>query len=194
MGEHVVHALDAEVLHVDCRPMAEWATETHRVHAREHAAHGDQHLAPVEIGRAAAAPRKQREMEISRVAQAAAWLVAERRNHRQALAREIEGELVLLAQRRVGPAQRAVELRDQRLAVLDADLVDAILIAVQRQQATVGDEALALDRRQDEVRREGLEGMEDGGVQRRSLATSAATWSSAGSTTSRVSDGRPNTR
>jgi hypothetical protein len=45
----------------------------------------------------------------------------------------------------VAPAARPVELGDQRRVVFDADLVDAVFIAVQRQQAAVAAQADAVE-------------------------------------------------
>ena len=58
------------------------------------------------------------------------------------------------------PALRPIELGDQRRAVLDADLVDAVFVAVQREDAAVGDAAERLDRR-DDARRASV-GRKDG--------------------------------
>jgi hypothetical protein len=54
--------------------------------------------------------------------------------------------------RRIAPAASAVELRDQRRCVFDSDLIDAILEAVQREQAAVGVHASRLDRAEHGVR------------------------------------------
>ena len=65
---------------------------------------------------------------------------------------------MLLEDRFVAPAPGAVELGDQRLGVLDADLIDAVFVAVEGEQAAVADEAAGLDRRQHEIGRQRSEG------------------------------------
>jgi hypothetical protein len=60
---------------------------------------------------------------------------------------------MLLANRRIAPALRTVELRHHRIAVLDPDLVDAILVAVERQDASVAAMPHRLQSVEDEFRR-----------------------------------------
>ncbi|MGV8677847.1 phosphotransferase, partial [Pseudomonas aeruginosa] len=79
-------------------------------------------LFPRRGGRAPAAPREQGEAEAGECEQAFA-VARQRRHHRHLAFRQLGAEGVLLADRRVAPAVRSVELGDQRLAVLDADLV-----------------------------------------------------------------------
>ena len=171
----VFDTVDAEALHINDRPLFEAATATDRMQTRKHAPECAQGVQVVQLGCATAAAREQCDRKFTDVMQTRFRVLAERRDHRQTLAHEIETELMLFADLRIAPAQRSIELRDQRLAIFDADLIDTILITVQREQATIGDIALRLDCRQHEVWRERVERMQDVGVQRRSLAASAAT-------------------
>jgi ribonucleoside-diphosphate reductase alpha chain len=105
--------------------------------AADEAAHPLQRLAPLEFRHAAAVPRVEGEAEAGVAVQRGARQ-GQRRHHRDFARRQVQGEVVFLLDRRVAPARRTVELGDQRRRVLDADLIDAVLVAVQRQQAAVG--------------------------------------------------------
>jgi hypothetical protein len=69
-------------------------------------------------------------------------VVDQRRDHRHLDVGQFEGELVFFEDGFVGPALRTVELGDQRLGVFDADLIDAVLIAVERQNARVAEKPM----------------------------------------------------
>jgi hypothetical protein len=71
---------------------------------------------------------------------------------------EVQGDGVLLEDGIVAPAPRAVELRHERRLVLETHPVDAVLVAVERQQVAIGAVAEVLDRGQDEIRLQLLEG------------------------------------
>jgi len=62
---------------------------------------------------------------------------------------------VLFENRFVGPALRTVELGDQRFGVFDTDLIDTVLVAVERQNARVAEKADAFDGIEHEVWGEG---------------------------------------
>ncbi|MCY1183102.1 hypothetical protein D9M73_236950 [compost metagenome] len=72
---------------------------------------------------------------------------------------------MLLAYRVVAPACRAVELGDQRRLALDAYLIDAVLVAVQRQHAGIAEKAEAFHGIQHQIGGEGGKGMAHGGLQ-----------------------------
>jgi UDP-glucose 4-epimerase len=84
---------------------------------------------------------------------------AQRRDHRQLGSRQFERKRMFLEDLCVAPAARPVELEHQRAVVRRAELVDAVLIAVQREQATVAFHAERFRRRQDGVRRQSREGL-----------------------------------
>src|SRR5574337_1002416 len=64
---------------------------------------------------------------------------------------EVRDEGVLLADCLVAPAAGAVELHDDRRRILDADLVYAVLVAVEGEHAAVGPQTDAFDGVQDQV-------------------------------------------
>src|SRR6185436_20745529 len=77
------------------------------------------------------------------------------RRHRRNLAfRELRGEDVFLENLRIAPARRPVEFRDQRLVVLNADLINPVFIAVQRQQPAVAAKSDGFDRIQHQIGRQ----------------------------------------
>jgi hypothetical protein len=51
---------------------------------------------------------------------------------------ELLAEGVLLANGRIRPALGPVELGDHRDVILDADLIDPVLVAIEREQVAVG--------------------------------------------------------
>ncbi len=108
----------------------------HRVDAGEEAAEPLQHRRAVELRRAAAAARIHGETEPGVLVQRAAP-VGQRRDHRDLALGQLGDERVLLEDRGVAPALRAVELGDDRGLVVAPDLVDAVLVAAERQQAAV---------------------------------------------------------
>ena len=73
----------------------------------------------------------------------------ERRHHRDLALGQLAGEAVLLEDLLVRPAPGAVELGDEEpgiaqgaaLVLLEPHLVDAVLVAVERELAAVGQEA-----------------------------------------------------
>src|SRR5690242_17025880 len=60
---------------------------------------------------------------------------AKRRDDRDFACGELERKSVLFLQSFVRPSPRTIELRDDRRAVVDPDLIDAILEAVQREES-----------------------------------------------------------
>src|SRR5277367_4215674 len=82
------------------------------------------------------------------------------RHHRNLLRRQFAGKCMLLANGRVGPAGRPVELGHDGRAVLDPDLIHPVLVAVERQYPAVAAKPNRLDRIQDGFRRElGIRGL-----------------------------------
>jgi len=72
---------------------------------------------------------------------------------------QFQAELVLLENRVVAPATGPVELGDQWCYIFDAHLIDAVLVAVERQHAGIAEVADAFHGVEDQVRRECVEGM-----------------------------------
>ena len=153
--EQIVARILPEPLDVDAAAMAKALPPADQMNAAEEAAHPLALGARAELGPAAAAALEHREAETLVFEQRAAVL-HERRHDRNLRGRELQREAVLLGDRRGTPALRPVKLRDQRRAALDADLVHAVLVAVQRKDAPVGDVAERLHRRDDDVGREAV--------------------------------------
>jgi hypothetical protein len=80
--------------------------------------------------------------------------VGEWRHDRNLGGGQLERELVLLQDRRRRPAAGPVELGDQRRGLVQADLVDAVLVAVERQHPPVTSITQRLDGLDDEIRRQ----------------------------------------
>jgi hypothetical protein len=66
--------------------------------------------------------------------------------------RQFLRKIVLFLNLRIAPAARTVELGDNGVRILDADLVDAVLVAVQRQQTPIGQQAGGVDGLQHGIR------------------------------------------
>ncbi|MNG11463.1 hypothetical protein D3C84_950090 [compost metagenome] len=66
---------------------------------------------------------------------------------------------MFLENRRIGPAVRAVELGDQWFRLFDTYLVDAVLVAVECQNAGIAEKADALHSVEDQVGGKGFEGV-----------------------------------
>jgi hypothetical protein len=68
------------------------------------------------------------------------------RRHDRHFARQFEREGVFLEDLRVAPSAGPVKLRHHDRALVLPDLVDAVLVTVQRQQAAIGTQPGGLDR------------------------------------------------
>jgi len=132
---------------------AERARGADAVQAAEEAPHPQPVVVRVEVRPAPAAARVERE-RVAAVLDQRLPVDHERRDHRDLGGGELEREAVLLEDLRARPAARPVELGDDGLAVLDPDLVDAVLVAVEREHPPVGAHAGRLDRRDDGLGRE----------------------------------------
>lgn len=88
----------------------------------------------------------------ARVLEQAGAVVDHRRHYRYVALGEFEGEAVFFEDGFVGPALGTVELGDQRFAIFDADLVHAIFIAVERQNAGVAEKTDAFYGVEDQIR------------------------------------------
>ena len=135
-------------------------------------------LARAELGPAAAAPLVDGEPVAVVLVQALA-VVDERRHDGNVLRRELEREVVLLEDRVGRPAAGPVELRDNE-AFRRADLIDAVLVAREAEDAARRLEAVALDGVDDDVGRQALvgNGVAHARASRSSAAASTASASS----------------
>jgi len=129
------------------------------VNAPDEAADPFERLAIFELRRAPAAARIHREAESAECAQRPP-IGRERSDHRNLALGELERECVLLENLRISPACGAIELCDYRRRRVrrplrfEPDLVDAVLVAVQREQPPVAREARACKRVEHGVRGE----------------------------------------
>src|SRR5690606_17114008 len=147
-------AVVAEGLDIEGRSRLVLLDGADSVDARQQPAEHELVVRIVEIGRLTAAARKQREAKIAKAEQRIAVVIAQRSDHRQLGLNQLMREMVLLENLCVAPALGPVKLGDQRLGALDADLVDAILIAVESEDAQVGQPPGALHRIDDELGRQ----------------------------------------
>ena len=108
-----------------------------QVDARHEAAELLEQLHVVELRRAAAVAGVDGEAEVAVDVQRLAVVRRAAARPGIFLGRELVGEVVLLVDRLVRPAAGPVELGDHRRGILEPDAVDAVLVAVQRQQPAV---------------------------------------------------------
>ena len=144
----------AEVVHRQGFAMSERTAGTDGVHASEQLAEAVQLLEVARLRRPAAPAREQGEAEATVLEQRLA-IARQGRYHRDLMLGQLGAETVLLADRRIAPAVRAIELGDQRRFILDTDLIDAVLVAVECQYAGVAEVAKALHGIEHQIRGEG---------------------------------------
>ena len=137
------------------------------MNAPEEAPHPLARLRIAELRCAAAVSRKQRKAKVSVSRQCATAGKWERRHHGYFGFAQFSKKGVFLQNGRIAPAFRPVELGDQRRAFFHAHLIDAVFVAIERQQAPVGAKADRLDRIQHVIGRERRVGMQIGSRDRR---------------------------
>src|SRR6185503_16303947 len=120
-----------------------------RVNASQEAADPLERLGVAELGRAAAAARINGKAKTAERARSAGS------DHRYLALGELAREGVLLFDLRVAPATRPVELGDHGGFFLQPHLVDAVLVAREREQPPVGSQPERRDRVEHHFRREG---------------------------------------
>lgn len=152
-------AVMTEALAIENRTVAEGPGRTDAVQATEQAAHDQQVVEVVKLRSVSALARVQGELEITVREQAVSIFVLQRGNHRQFVFDQLKTELVFLQNLRAAPPVGTVELDHQRIAILDADLVDPVFIAVERKGPVVADITQAFDGVHDQARGQVLEGM-----------------------------------
>ena len=135
MLEQECARLVAEGLNVQFRAGNEGGGTAHGVNPGDEAADPLQRFRIVEVGRAAAASRIESELKAGVHARIG------RRDHRDLAPGELAREGMLLVDLSGAPAPWPVELEHARRAILQPDLVDPVLVAVQRQEAAVGAKA-----------------------------------------------------
>src|SRR6185503_20015098 len=152
-GEQEFARLGAERFDVERGTFLEGTRGADRVDAADEAPQPFERALVLELGRAPALAREKREAEAFGLEERAP-VEGERGDDLDLGRRQLEREGVLLEDLRVRPAPRAIELRDDEAAVLEARLVDAVLVAVQGEEAPVGTRARRVDGVQHEIGRE----------------------------------------
>jgi len=101
----------------------------------------------IEVDQAATTTREQGEAPpvVSGQGVCGSAIAVQRRHDWQVMFHQLSRERVLLEDCRIAPAPRAVELGDHRQRILEADLVDAVLVAVEGQQLAAAAPASGLD-------------------------------------------------
>ena len=75
----------------------------------------------------------------------------ERLDNRNLLLRKFRRKTVFLENGIITPATGTIKLRDDRFIVFDSDLINAVLIAVEREESTVAPKTEAVDGRQNVI-------------------------------------------
>src|SRR5919198_5808652 len=117
----------------------EFLDRAHGVDAADEAADPFERLVIAELRCAPAAPRVDRNAELLPA------VGVRRRDDGDFALGELARERVLLVDLRLGPASRAIELRHDDALIFEPDLVDAVLVAVETEQAPVGAQAAGAD-------------------------------------------------
>ncbi len=146
--EHEVARLAAQFLHGQTRALLKAGGAADGMDAAQESAHPFALVASPEFRPAPAAAWEngiaKAVVDVQRHA-----VAKQGRHHRNFLRGQFTGKGVFLANRGIGPAARTIEFGDHRLAILDADLIHPILVAVERQHPAVAAMAHRLDRIQD---------------------------------------------
>src|SRR5512143_2126784 len=135
----------AEALEIECRPVRKARLHAHGVDAADKPSHPLQGVGAVELGHAAALFGIHGEAEAG-VAVERGAVQPQRRHHGNLAPGQFGGEGVFVENRRAAPGCGTVELDHHRQGILGPHLVDAVFVAVERQQAAVRLETGAVQR------------------------------------------------
>src|SRR5690606_4672774 len=145
--------LGAERIQIQRFPEAEGLGRADKVDAADEAADPLEHFGLLEVRRAPAAARIDGKVELAAVEEGV--VVEEKRgDDRDFATGELERESVLLEDLLARPAAGPVELDDDRRAFVQIHLVDAVLVAVQREKPPVRTQAGVRARIEDRFGRE----------------------------------------
>src|SRR5450830_53404 len=123
-----------------------------------------QRVGVVEFGRTTAMPGEGSKTKALKLLQAASVGKLHGGNDRDFLLDQLVDESMLFEDRGVAPALRTIELRHQRRPLFHADLIDPILVAVERQQTPIAIQADAIECIEHGVRRQPGEVEYGGGI------------------------------
>ena len=152
-GQQIVARLLAEACDVQRRPVRERPHRAHDVDAADEPTDPLEHLRVVEFRHPPPAAGIDREPEALVLVQRSPEKLLGS-DHGNLAFGELPGEFVLLEDRGVRPSTRPVELRHHGRPVLEVDLIDAVLVAVQREEPTVPPQTHAFERVEHAVRGE----------------------------------------
>ena len=162
-GQQRVQRGMAVALDVQRLAVLEGAAGAHRMQATQQLAEAMQLIEIARLRRPTAAAGKEREAKAGMIEQRLA-VALQGRDHRHLALFQFGGKGVLFQDGRVGPAIRAIELGDQRGLAFDADLIDAVLVAVEGQHPGIAEIAQAFDGVDDEVGTQIFERMRHGAL------------------------------
>ncbi|MND95644.1 hypothetical protein D3C80_879040 [compost metagenome] len=148
----------AEVIHGQCFTVLERAGGADPMQTAEQLPKAIQLIEVARLWCTATAAREQGEAKAA-VFEQGLVVVDKWRDHRHFAFGQFSGKAVLLEDRRVGPAVRAVELGDQWFSPFDTHLVDPVLVAVQCQHPGVAEKADAFHGVEDQVGGECFKGV-----------------------------------
>lgn len=143
--EQVVGRLPAIGIDIDGRPGSEPVHNADIVNACYQPADLPQQVEVVEVRSPATFAGIQGEAEVAMVMQGLAGQ-DEWSDYGNFEVCQFAGKCVLLENRGIAPAQRAVEFCDDRVVVLDAEAIDPVFVAVECEEATVAAKAETFDR------------------------------------------------
>ncbi len=129
------------------------------VHPPQHSPQNQQIVQIVELRGVTALLRVEGKGKVVIMEQAFTSLIAPGDHHRQLVASQLKGQIMFLNNLLPAPATRAVELGDQRFAVLNPHLVDPVLVAVKGQVAAITSITLTFDRIHNKVGGQPVEGV-----------------------------------
>ena len=138
--EQVIARIDRVALNVDPRSVLEFRDCADEVDAGYESAELLEEVEVVKFRGPAAAPGIDRNAKVARGVQGAA-VDRQRRHDRDLLVGELLRECVFLQDRLIAPTIGAIELGDDGVVITNADLVDAVLVAVECEQPTIAVEA-----------------------------------------------------
>ena len=142
--EQETAGLVTEAVDIQYRTMAERTRRPDGMQAPDHAPH-PQPVIPQDQFRPATALARIERVAIAMPGLQRRVVVQQRSDHRNFLFRQFQRQGVLLQDRLAGPASGPVELRDDRRAFVEADLINAVFVAVEREKPAAGTPAALLD-------------------------------------------------
>ena len=136
MRQQPITRLNAEGGEVVSGPVCIGLNRANRMNPPQKASHPFQYFGPVQLRRATTALGENRKPKILECVQRASVNDGRRHHWNLALVQR-KHKLMLFQNLRIRPAIRPIKFGDNRLLIFDADLINAILVTVQRKQAAI---------------------------------------------------------